>query len=362
MSSLLDLTSLLDEAEMRYLLDEEVSFAFPIRRKPGIADFYSRLDKEIQQQSVLRVSNYRSVKEGFTSVSRPAELMLTESDLLKQRPHLTLFREEIKKLKTLLPIIDLADFLRKTGKEGLSDLKLLRTCLEVFTYLLDHRNEVVDLLPRQIPHGQSTKLIGRQPLLLRLFCYWRGESASWKNFYDWFGLIDQPVEFRVFAPRCILQDKQLHQFHGLLAQAWKDQYHFSDLSGTLIVENSETFYSVAKQAKNTLIVWGAGWRAVHLRWFFDLLPKPIYYWGDIDKEGYEIFGWLKTAHPDIKSVLMNFLIIEKYQKIHQRKDVFLGPYRAVESLQAEYEHASRHGLQIEQEQIHEEWPFGTELS
>lgn len=84
-------------------------------------------------------------------------------------------------------------------------------------------------------------------------------------------------------------------------------------------------------------------------------------WGDIDKEGYEIFGYLKKVFPHLKSVLMKQEVIENNKHLHQRKEIYIGPFRAVEGLQLEYEFVSRHGIQIEQEQIRASWPFGTEL-
>jgi hypothetical protein len=216
-------------------------------------------------------------------------------------------------------------------------------------------------LPRQIPHGQSTKLVGKQALLLRLFSYWRDQPSQWSDFYDWFGLIDQPPEFRIFAPTCLVQNNRLREFQGLLAKDWADDFEFSGLSGTLIVENLETFHALAKLSRATLVVWGGGWKAAHLRPLLPCLPRPIYYWGDIDKEGYEIFGLLKSADAGIHFALMDFTAIEKYRSIHQRKEISLGPYRSVAGLQAEYEYVARRGIQIEQEQMREEWPFGAQL-
>jgi len=101
---------------------------------------------------------------------------------------------------------------------------------------------------------------------------------------------------------------------------------------------------------------------VHLRFLFESLPQPIYYWGDIDKEGYEIFAHLKSSISSLKPVLMDQRTVDRYLAIHQRKDVFIGPFREVPGLQKEYEYVSRQGIQIEQEQIREVWPFGTSLA
>jgi hypothetical protein len=153
----------------------------------------------------------------------------------------------------------------------------------------------------------------------------------------------------------------LRDFHGLLAKDWADQYRFGSLAGSLIVENFESFLALTRESKSTFLVWGAGWRAVHLRVLLQEFPKPIYYWGDIDKEGYEIYASLKHSCPDLQPILMDQATIERNRNLQQRKDLFIGPFREVPGLQREYEYVSWHGVQIEQEQIHERWPFGTGL-
>jgi hypothetical protein len=227
--------------------------------------------------------------------------------------------------------------------------------------LLEHRAEVAGLLPRQLPHGQSTKLVGRENLLLRLYSAWKGISARWSDFYFEFDLLDKPLEFRFYAPTCRCQSQELTSLHGLLASEWRRDFDFTNLHGTLIIENFETFLALTKESKSTLLIWGGGWKAVHLHSFTDQLPKPLYYWGDIDKEGYEIFGRLRSSIEHLKPILMSKESLDRYRAIAQRKDIHLGPFHQIPGLQKEYEYVSRNGLQIEQEQMREPWPLGTTL-
>jgi hypothetical protein len=358
----LDVNRYLDQAEREFLLHGRTEFLFPVRRPPGDADFYQRLDKQLLQQSLLRVHSFREVKEGFTRVSRPAALFLDLETLLRERPTVSLWRGEIDNLVQSFPFLDLRSFLRSEGSEILNDLGLLRACLEVLSYMISHRAEIAGLLPRQLPHGQSTKLIGRENLLLKLFNYWSGKNARWSDFFVFFEILDKPLEFRFFAPSCQFQGHVLERFHGLLAKDWRHELDFRALSGSLIVENFESFLALTRESRLTLLIWGAGWRAVHLRFLFESLPQPIYYWGDIDKEGYEIFAHLKSSISSLKPILMDQRTVDRYLAIHQRKDVFIGPFREVPGLQKEYEYVSRQGIQIEQEQIREVWPFGTSLA
>lgn len=352
---------LLDQAEKLFLLGDETEFVFPLRRPAGDADFYERLDRELRDQELVRVHALREVKEGFTWISRPAALALDVEGLLRERPSLSILKGEINKLSAEFRFIDVRAFLRREGSSTWHDLATFRSCLEILDYLLKHPAEVKGLLAKQLPHGQSTKLIGREMMLLRLFMFWRGEPADWKDFYQFFELLEKPLEFRFYAPQLICQGRELSRFHGVLASEWMADFDFSALRATLIVENFDSFVALASEARTTLLIWGAGWRAVHLRKFTNLLPRPVYYWGDIDKEGYEIYGSLRFAYPQLTPVLMDQSVIEKYKDIQQRKDIFVGPFRSVPELQSEYEFACRNGLQIEQEQIREPWPFATDL-
>lgn len=358
----IDFERWLDEAEFGYLVDGKTDFEFPVRRRSGDDHFYERLDRELRSQNAFQIRSFRSVKEGFTKISRPAVLGLSLDELFSARPHLRLIRGEVERLTRDFGALDVSGFLRKTGREALDSLATVRSCCEVLIYLIENQAEAFGLMPRQIPHGQSTKLIGKEALLLRLFAHWQGEPSKWADFIARFGLVDKPLEYRFFAPRCRVQGQELKEFHGLLAKEWRESVDFAGLAGTLIVENFVSFYAVTKESKNSLIVWGEGWKAAHLRSLLESLPRPVYYWGDMDREGYEIFGFLKSYDPDLGPVLMARADIDRYAPIQQRKDIYLGPFRIVPDLQEEYEWVARRGIQIEQEQMRETWPFGTALS
>lgn len=357
----LDIARFLDQAEWDFLVNGKTEFVFPVRRKSGESDFYERLDRELREQSIMQVRDLREVKEGFTRISRPASLSIDLETLLRERPHVSIWKGQIENLARAFDFLDLYEFLRQEGREAAHDLILLEHCLEVLAFLIKNRHEVSGLLPRQLPHGRSTKLIGIENLLLKLFGFWRGQVARWSDFYAWFELLDKPLEFRFYAPVCSCQGSSLRDFHGILARDWIAAYEFGALDGTLIVENFESMLALIPDAKSTLLIWGGGWRAVHLRWILDRLPTPIHYWGDIDREGYEIFGALKAHNPDLEPVLMAHDMIEKYRSLQQRKEIFLGPFKEVPGLQNEYEFVARRGIRIEQEQIREQWPLGTRL-
>ncbi len=349
----IDTERLLDEAERDWVLDGTAFFKFPIRRKPGFEDFYEILERELREFQWLKVAEFRTVKEGFVRVSRPSVLQLKQEDLCLQRPYLRALVEEVRKWQAEFADLGINSALRVAYKEFTADPQLSRSCLEVMNYLIRHRDEVRDLLPRQVQHANSTKLIGKESLLLRLFGIWRGETATWRDFFRFFELQDKPVEFRFFASRCSFKKAELTSFHGLIALDWAQDYDFSGLDGTLIIENLESFYAEIPHSQNRLLIWGSGWKAISLKRLTRLLPKPILYWGDIDKEGYEIYGLLKSHIPDIKAVLMDQTIIDRFVHLAIPREKYFGPFRSAGDLQHEYQDVCQRGICIEQEKVHD---------
>jgi hypothetical protein len=342
-------------AEREFLLDNSTESVFPIRRKPDWPNFYQQLENELTDQTVVAVNGYRTVKEKWVRVSRPSRMRITNESLLRERPHLRALASEIGRWRNEFTDLPIDELLRTTFKDALADPALTRSCLEVLTYLLSHRTEVEGLLPRQVQHSSSTKLICIEPLLLRVFSLWRREPAGWGEFLRFFGLADKPVEFRFFTTSCRCQGHVLMSFHGIVSTETIREYDFSSLSETLIVENLQTFHAeVAAGQNDRMIIWGGGWKAAVLRRMHERLPRPIRYWGDIDKEGYEIFGHLKSAIPDLQPINMDQQTMLNHLRFAIHRDKFFGPFRDVHELQGIYQEVCQQGLCIEQEKIR--WP------
>jgi len=279
-------------------------------------------------------------------------MRISNESLLRKRPHLHALAAEIGNWRSEFTDLPVDDLLRTTFKDALADPALTRSCLEIMHHLLAHRAEVEGLLPRQVQHSNSTKLICMEPLLLRLFSLWRRESATWAEFLRFFGLVDKPVEFRFFTTSCRCQGHELRNFHGIISTDTIQEYDFSSLGETLIVENLQTFHAeVAAASSNRMIIWGGGWKVAVLRRMHEKLPRPIRYWGDIDKEGYEIFGHLKSAIPDLQPINMDQQTMLNHLRFAIQRDKFFGPFRDVHDLQEIYQQVCQQGICIEQEKI-----------
>lgn len=363
MSSLIPVEDYLNRAERDYVLEGKTQFEFPVRARSTEPDYYVRLDQELQTQKHFKVLAYRSVKEGFVKTPRPSIIGFDIDFLFRQRPYVNLLRSHLHQLAQSFSFFSVLDFARSNYVDCSQNPEGLSAAFEVFQYLLHHKDDIIGFMPRQIPHGQSTKLIGREPLLLRIFNFWfKQNGLTWFDFYRYFQILDKPAEFRFFAPHCLCQNSPMIGFHGLMAIEWHRQFLFPQLDGTLIIENLEAFYRLTPEVKNTLLIWGGGWKAALLKQLLPHMPTPIFYWGDIDKEGYEIYAFMKKSYPPLKPLLMSRETLITNKSLVQKKDVFQGPFRIVPDLQNEYEDVCLKGWQIEQEQLPNKWPFTPDLS
>jgi hypothetical protein len=88
----------------------------------------------------------------------------------------------------------------------------------------------------------------------------------------------------------------------------------------------------------------------HVPW---LSNCDIWYWGDLDTEGFEILSSLRALHPAARSFLMDENAVERWQHLAlsgtgRTADV---PIHLTESEQAAFVRCRDHDLRIEQERL-----------
>ncbi len=82
----------------------------------------------------------------------------------------------------------------------------------------------------------------------------------------------------------------------------------------IVVENKTTLYTTLTlpKMKNTIAIFGSGYGVYNLKnvdWFTNI---ELFYWGDIDVQGFEILSQFRGYFPQTKSVLMNIVTFEKF--------------------------------------------------
>lgn len=106
--------------------------------------------------------------------------------------------------------------------------------------------------------------------------------------------------------------------------------------------------------KATLVVWGSGYKANILKDVDWMNKVELFYWGDMDVQGYEILAQFRSYFPHVKSLMMNKTAMEVHP--HQGTGVESKRIQAIaldEEEQIVYELVRDGNLRYEQEYLPE---------
>ncbi len=78
-----------------------------------------------------------------------------------------------------------------------------------------------------------------------------------------------------------------------------------------IVENLATFLAFPYLPKS-MVVFGSGYGARHLKDARWIAKRSLYYWGDIDSHGFAILSRFRTAFPHTRSLMMDRETVERF--------------------------------------------------
>ncbi len=85
-------------------------------------------------------------------------------------------------------------------------------------------------------------------------------------------------------------------------------------SSIYIVENKITTLSFPLM-NDAIVIFGQGYGVGVLKNISWLKDKKIYYWGDIDVDGFAILSQIRGYYAQVESILMNVEVLEKYKKL-----------------------------------------------
>ena len=81
-----------------------------------------------------------------------------------------------------------------------------------------------------------------------------------------------------------------------------------------VVENKITTLSFPK-VENAIVIFGSGYSAGVLKNVLWLKDKNMYYWGDIDRDGFAILSLFRGYFTQVKSLMMDTITIKLFQKL-----------------------------------------------
>ena len=311
----------------RSFVEGKSLFPFSIKLKTptqkGLRDSMSRLSKEFKALESLRLEiNYQEFD--FKSIG-------------KQRLPVSV---EIKTQEVLLRFLgktgEFEEFVRayREATESFCSLKIL--FLSKPNLLLQNRENIAQLLAickffvaNPKPHiyirelsieGVDTKFIQKNSAVVDSFLVSVLEEKSYdakriklseNGFEKKYGLkYELPlVRFRILDSSLYIQ--------GLSdLSLTTEEFVALNLAcdNVFIVENKITMLSFM-ELKNSIVIFGNGYgagRIKNARWLED---KKIYYWGDIDLDGFAILSQVRGYFPQTQSLLMDNTTIEQFQEL-----------------------------------------------
>src|SRR5690606_14302724 len=232
---------------------------------------------------------------------------------LGKEKEVELFQESVGKIIKAFP--ELKEWIVKNPLKIITNQAEWDNILKVCQYFKQNPNP--NLYIRELPINVHTKFIERNKSVIReLLDILLPDHINneYKEFEKRFHLkFSEPlIRFKIL-------DKEISQqfFSGLddLAISVR-QFETLNLAikRVLVVENKTTLYTTLTLPKmdETIAIFGSGYSVFNLKnthWFSNV---ELFYWGDIDVQGFEILSQFRSYFPHTESILMDKLTFEKF--------------------------------------------------
>lgn len=280
----------------------------------------------------------------------------TLHDLLKligKEGEFAQFTSAVNRLRDRYP--QLNQWIRSHRRDLIEAASDLEGLLQVVDYFV--ANPRPDRFARELPLSVDTKFIERNCRILR---WWLdlvlppyAIRADEEHFDRRFGLrYSEPLIFVRFLDEAVQQqagwpwNECALSLHSLAASPVL-------VDRVIIVENKVNLLTLPRIA-GSIAMGGLGNGVTDLRYVTWLSQIPLWYWGDLDVDGFEILSRLRTVHPHAQSLLMDGEILEEWRSAvgtagNGRTGTVL-PNLAPSEADA-YQACSRENLRIEQERF-----------
>jgi hypothetical protein len=286
----------------------------------------SEFEKEIQQimsqskeeKGFGYTLEFQLVKTKFlASQNLPISIYFdTEKDFLKfldKELEVELFKSDVEKITNAFP--ELKEWTIKNPLRVITNQTEWDNILKVCQYF--RQNPKPNLYIRELPIKIHTKFIERNKGVIReLLDILLTEhiNSDSKEFEKRFHLkFSEPlIRFKVL-------DKDISQkyFSGLDDLAIPvSQFETLNLpiKKVLVVENKTTLYTTLTLPKmdRTIAIFGGGYSVYNLKNTYWFSNTKLFYWGDIDVQGFEILSQFRSYFPHAQSQLMDRTTFEEF--------------------------------------------------
>lgn len=247
----------------------------------------------------------------------PSKILFeTEQDFLRligKETEFSRFKQAVTVIRARYPLLDA--WIRSHRQDLTDAVDVVDQLLLVVDYFAAHPRP--NLYARELPLPLDTKFVERNERILR----------------QWLDLILPPHTIRAdenhFARRFGLKYAETLIVVRFLDQKIQDAYgcpweHIAiPLQGlaerpvsaerVIIVENMVPLLTLPKRL-GTIALGAMGNGVTDLRYLPWLSQRPLWYWGDIDVEGFEILSRLRIQFPNLVSLMMNQKTLDEWHR------------------------------------------------
>ena len=233
----------------------------------------------------------------------------TEQDflrLIEKDAEFDQFRQDITMIRVRLP--QLEAWMKRYPQGVIEQHEIWSDLLTVCHYFLEHPRPQMYI--RELPISVHTKFIeqhrGIVRELLEEILPAEAMTPEGVTFEQRLGLREKEPLVRVR-----LLDEQLHKRYNLpLTELSVPVSQFTALDllrgqRCIITENEMTFLTLPSR-RNAFALFGGGFMVHNLARVPWLTECPIYYWGDLDAQGFQILSRLRSLYPHVTSVMMDW--------------------------------------------------------
>lgn len=290
--------------------------------KSSLPEFEKEIQQIVSQSKEKKGFGYtlefQLVKTKFlASQNLPISIYFdTEKDFLKfldKEKEVELFKSDVEKITNVFP--ELKEWIIKNPLRVITNQTEWDNILKVCQYF--KKNPKPNLYIRELPIKIHTKFIEKNKgvirELLEILLTEQINSDS-KEFEKRFHLkFSEPlIRFKIL-------DKEISQkyFSGIDDIAIPvSQFESLNLpiKRVLVVENKTTLYTTLTLPKTdeTIAIFGSGFSVYNLKGAQWLINVELFYWGDIDVQGFEILSQFRSYFPQTQSMLMDKTTFEKF--------------------------------------------------
>jgi hypothetical protein len=315
-------------AQMRYpdflrsIVNGTTFFPLPVRfGKPSPTEDFNKLRREINALieanlgcniEWTEVNSRRWGKQRF-----PQRLEFGDETsylrALGKTKEVARFRENLAITRERCPV--LVSYLETRPSDAVEFVDDWAGLLEVCCFLRLHPRP--NLYARELPLSVDTKFVERyQTVLARLLSVVLPTNAivEAERFEERFGLRYEQPQIRLR-----LLDESLRTTLGVpFRDVALPSEEFQNLGWNnlrvLVSENKMTFLTLPCVPR-TIGVWGAGNAAALLHSVSWLADCELFYWGDVDAQGFEILARLREAFPRTKSIMMDAATMTRFRDL-----------------------------------------------